>query len=127
VMNFNFQLAGTASTNPVLFGLGVFPGPGLEGRRLVGAGPLAAADARHAVGAPPERDAPRFGPRRSGPPRSSRRRITKGPPTNRPEALLIPLRSHPPGSGWAERSAGLRAIRPRSTLSTLVQPVGEAG
>ena len=49
VMNFNFLLAGSASTNPVLFGLGVLPRPRLEGRRLLGSRPLPAAGTRSAV------------------------------------------------------------------------------
>ena len=58
VMNFNFQLAGCASTNPVLFGLERLPDPGLEGRRLLGTRSLAAAVARHPLEPRPDlRDA----------------------------------------------------------------------
>lgn len=49
-LNFNFQLAGTASTNPVLFGLSVFLILAWKVRRLLGTRPLAAAGARHPVG-----------------------------------------------------------------------------
>ena len=50
-MNMSFLLAGSASTNPVLFTLADRPDAGLEGRRLLRRRPLAAADARNAVAA----------------------------------------------------------------------------
>ena len=49
LMNMSFLLAGSASTNPVLFTLAIGADAGLEGRRLLRRRPLAAADARDAV------------------------------------------------------------------------------
>ena len=56
-MNFNFMLAGTASNKPGALHPGHPAAHGLEGRRLLGRGPLAAARPGHSVG-PGARAAP---------------------------------------------------------------------
>ena len=63
-MNMSFMLAGSASTNPVMFALADRPDPRLEGRRLLRRRPLAAAAPRDAVEPPPPRRSP---PRRRHP------------------------------------------------------------
>ena len=58
LMNFNFQLAGIGQHQPGALRPRRLPGPGLEGRRLVGPRPLAAAAARHALDPAPRRRRP---------------------------------------------------------------------
>ena len=59
LMNMSFLLAGSASTNPVMFTLADRPDPRLEGRRLLRRRPLPPPDARHAVASGPAQAAPR--------------------------------------------------------------------